>query len=130
MARQDKDEDEDDFEVGDIPDWTTIADLRRTDFDALAEELDEQQEAKDEAERKIKVIRGELTKLFIKARVKTVGWNNRRVTRKDGMSSSISKDLLHKTAKVSFAMIEKCTIRRPWTTVVISKPKTEKEGEE
>lgn len=129
MARRDVDEDDDIDSIDDseVPDWSTIAAISRTNFGGLCEELIEAQEKKEEAEAAIKEIRGHLADYLIKAHVKRVGYLGRKVTRKDGMSSSISKELLLKKAKLSLKMVEACTVKRPWTTVVIGPPPKQKE---
>lgn len=109
-------------EPKEIPDYTTIAALRRSNIEALAMECNridrEMKRLKEERSR----ISDEGVRLLAKAGVKTVLVLGMKTTLKNGTSTSISKEKLYKLG-VSEKIIAKATTKTPWTTLIVTPPK-------
>ena len=113
-----------------VPSWEVIAGLKRSNIDVI---VGKALQIKDE----MKLLKAELDKLnedglklLIKANVKTVEVLGNRVTRKDGSSSKLDKELLVKKhgSKV-LVWLQECTIKTPTNSFLITRAKEEGDEE-
>lgn len=119
-------------EVGDkpsVPDYTTVAALKRSKLAAIVERHAEIDRLVKELEAERKELKAAGVDLFARNDIKSVMVNGRIVTRVDGMSVSLSKAKLVELG-VSDKVLEKATSRKPWTSLKVGKLPGEGEEDE
>lgn len=105
-----------------IPDWTVITGLRRTNLPDVVEEHDRLTARVKADKARLDELKQIGAKLLIKAGVKTVMCNGLRVTKVDGTSSRLDKQLLYKLGgdKV-MTWLKKATVYSPYTTLLVKR---------
>lgn len=103
-----------------VPDYTAIVGLRKTNIADIARALYENKKRREALEAEAKELREQGAKLLIKADVKVVIADGLRCTRRDSFSSRLDKDKLVKAhgTKV-LKWLEDATVKTPNTTFIV-----------